>query len=242
MDISSWVANLPNNPSPERDKIILDAVQNGSASCQWFPITSSINNHKAIFRVCDDAVRVEDENGNRFRFQVSATLAQKCADLMGASFITSKISDLAYQQAQVVVGVTSLTAAPDMVTTAKSKQWNTLVEAKRKNQVGLFRDCGKAWILNNQLSTSSSAINYGFYDKSAPYIGPGGLKMWQTVGTRHDRSHTDYSQTLILMSSMCQVDDQSMTVIDVMKDKILAPLLSYEGVLRFTRQPGVNKL
>lgn len=239
MDILSWINSLPNNPCPERDQIILDAIKNGQATCQYVPITSTIKNHTATFHVCDDAVHVESDEGIRFRFQVSATLAQKCADLMGASFITSKISDLAYKQASVTIGASILSPGPDMVTTNKSKQWNKIVETKRFNKTGLLRDCGKAWILSNKLTTSNSAINYGFYDKSAPYIGPGGLKMWQTVGTRHDRFHTDYSQTLILMSSMCEVDGKVMPVIDVMKDNSLASLLSYEGVLHFTRQPGV---
>jgi len=239
MDAQSWINSLPENPSSARDQAVLDAINGGLVVCNWVPVVSTINGHTATFQVCDDAARVELEDGTRFRFQVSATLAQKCADLMDASFVTSKVSDLAYKAAEVVVGVTTLPAGPDMVTTSKSKQWNTSVESKRSGKTGLFRDCGKAWILSNRLTTSTSAINYGFYDKSAPYIGPGGLKMWQTIGTRHDRSHTDYSQTLILMSKTCEVDGQSMSVIDVMKSSILAPLLSYEGVLRFTRQPGV---
>jgi hypothetical protein len=239
MDAQSWLNSLPNNPGPARDQAVLDAISGGIVVCNWSPITSTIAGHTAIFQVCEDAAYIELPDSSRFRFQVSATLAQKCADLLSASFITSKISDLAYKQAQVVVGVSTLSPDPDMVTTDKSKKWNTAVENKRASRTGLFRDCGKAWILSNRLSTPVSAVNYGFYDKSAPYVSQGGLKMWQTVGTRHDRSHTDYSQTLILMSSSCEVDGQSVNVIDVMKDPKLSSLLSYEGVLRFTRQPGV---
>lgn len=239
MDAQSWLNSLPNNPGSDRDQAVLDAISDGIVVCNWAPVTSTIAGHTATFQVCDDAAYVELDDLSRFRFQVSATLAQKCADLLDASFITSKISDLAYKQAQVIVGVSTLSPGPDMVTTDKSKQWNKNVEAKRAGKTGLFRDCGKAWILSNRLTTSISAVNYGFYDKSAPYISQGGLKMWQTVGARHDRSHTDYSQTLILMSKTCEVDGQSVNVVDVMTDPNLSSLLSYEGVLRFTRQPGV---
>lgn len=239
MDSQSWLNSLPNNPGAARDQAVLDAISGGIVICKWSPIVSTIPGHTATFQVCEDAAYVELPDFSRFRFQVSATLAQKCADLLNASFITAKISDLAYKQAQVVVGVSTLSPGPDMVTTDKSKQFNTAVEKKRAGRTGLFRDCGKAWILSNRLSTSTSAINYGFYDKSAPYISQGGLKMWQTIGTRHDRSHTDYSQTLFLMSKTCEVDGQSANVVDVMKDPKLASLLSYEGVLNFTRQPGV---
>lgn len=239
MDAQSWLNSLPNNPGPDRDKAVLNAISDGIVVCNWASVTSTIAGHTATFQVCDDAAYVELPDFSRFRFQVSATFAQKCADLLEASFITSKISDLAYRQAQVVVGASTLSPGPDMVTTDKSKQWNKAVEIKRAGKTGLFRDCGKAWILSNRLTTSVSAVNYGFYDKSAPYISQGGLKMWQTVGSRHDRSHTDYSQTLILMSKTCEVDGQSINVVDVMKDPVLSSLLSYEGVLRFTRQPGV---
>lgn len=238
MDAQSWLDSLPNNPGSDRDQAVLDAISGGIVTCNWAPVTSTINGHTAIFQVCEDAAYITLADGSRFRFQVSATLAQKCADLLGASFITAKISDLAYKQAQVIVSVSTLSPGPDMVTTDKSKQWNTAVEAKRAGQTGLFRDCGKAWILSNSLSTSTSAVNYGFYDKSAPYMSQGGLKMWQTVGSRHDRAHTDYSQTLILMNKTCEVDGLCLDVTSVMKDSALAGLLSYEGVLRFTRQPG----
>jgi hypothetical protein len=239
MDSQSWLNSLPNNPGPERDQAILNAISEGIVICNWSPVTSTIAGHIATFQVCEDAAYVELSDSSRFRFQVSATLAQKCADLLSASFITSKISDLSYKQAQVVVEASTLSPGPDMVTTNKSKIWNTAIENKRAGRTGLFRDCGKAWILSNRLSTSISAVNYGFYDKSAPYISQGGLKMWQTIGTRHDRSHTDYSQTLILMSNICEIDGQSVNVIDIMKDSKLSFLLSYDGVLRFTRQPGV---
>jgi len=239
MDIKSWINSLPNNPCLERDRAILKAVENNIISYKWVSITSKIKNHTAIFQVCDDAIRVEIEDGTRFRFQVSATLAQQCADAMDASFITAKISDLSYQQAEIIVDASILYPTPDMVTINRSKDWNRMVEKKRAGRIGLFRDCGKSWILSNRLSTTNGAINYGFYDHTAPYVGPGGLNMWQTVGTRHDRLHTDYSQTLLLMNKKCQVDGKSTNVVEVMKNPELASLLSYEGVLHHTRQPGV---
>lgn len=239
MDIKSWIDSLPNKPCLERDQAILKSIENNIITYNWIPITSTIKGHTAVFQVCDDAVRVELEDGVRFRFQVSATLAQQCADLMNASLITAKISDLSYQQAEIIVDASILYPSPDMVTIAKSKDWNKMVEKKRAGRIGLFRDCGKSWILSNRLTSSNGAINYGFYDHTAPYSGPAGLKMWQTIGTRHDRLHTDYSQTLLLMNKECQVDGNFINVTEVMKNPELAPLLSYEGVLKFTRQPGV---
>lgn len=236
-DGQTWINSLPENPGTTRDKMVIDAMTNGLAVCQWIPITSTIKDHTAVFQVCDDAVRVED-NGYRFRFQVTAKLAQQCADLWDASPITSKISDLCYQQSQVILGATTLSAGPDMVTTTKSKKWNDSFEKKRNGRAGLIRDCGKFWILDNKLAISAGAVNYGFYDKSAPYVGPGGLKMWQTIGTRHNALHTDYSQVLMLMKKTCLLDNQEVNIVDLMKDPNLSKLLNYDGVLKYTRQPG----
>lgn len=234
---NEWLEKLPELPGTDRDTYILQAISSGLAVCEWAEITSSIKDHVGKFYVSSDAVWILLEDNSRFRFQVSASLAQKCADLVGGMLPTAKISDLAYKQAATVLSVTILPAGPDMVTTSKSKLWNTKVEAKRTGREGLIRDCGKAWILDNALAHSAGAINYGFYDKAAPYIGPGGLKMWQTIGTRHDAKHTDYSQTLILMSQACEVDGQKMKTVEVMTSSALSGLVSYQGLLKYTRQP-----
>lgn len=242
MNGSEWLDSLPEKPGHNRDDKILEAISENLAVCTWTPITSSIGTeHTATFQVCEDAVYVELDDASRFRFQVDAKLAQRCADLLEASLITSKISDLAYQQAQVKLTATILPASADMVTTTKSKQWNASIEKKRNGQTGLIRDCGKTWILSNQLNLKPNvAINYGFYDPRAPYVNNVGIKMWQTLGTRHNSAHTDYSQTLLVMSKTCEVDGEEMLVSDVMAHPVLCKLLSYEGVLKLVRQPGVE--
>lgn len=240
MDAESWINSLPNEYCPQRDQLIIKAMESGLVTCNWIPITSTYKDQTGIFYVCDDAVRAELPNDYRFRFQVSARLAQQCADILNVSFITTKISDLSYKQAQIIVSATTLNAGSDMHTTNKSKQWNKLVEKKRAGRKGLFRDCGKAWILDNNLNSSSGAINYGFYDLNAPYVGPGGIKMWQGGthgGGKHNATHQDYSQTLIVMRKDCLVNGKYIDIIDVAKDPIISHLINYDGILRYTRQP-----
>jgi hypothetical protein len=234
MNGSEWLASLPEQPTPVRDQMILEAVTSGLATCEWVPVTSKNNNYTAIFYVCDDAVSVTLDDGSRFRFPVSAKLAQQCADSMQASLPTSKVCDLAYQQATVKLPATLLPAGADMVTTTKSKTWNAALEKKRQGQTGLIRDCGKAWILSN--ARGAGAVNYGFYDPHAPYSNVRGLKLWQNVGTRHNALHTDYSQTLILMKLECEINGQTLSVLDVMKHPMLSKLINDDGVLASTRQ------
>lgn len=244
MNGSTWLASLPENPGNERDNKILDAISNGIVVCRWKALQTTHQKHQATFYVCEDAAHVVLDDGSRFRFQVSAKLAQLCADALNASLITSKISDITYQQTKIKLSATTLPAGPDMVSTSKSKFWNTKVEQKRKTaklaEDDFVRDCGKAWILTNRLGGKPNlAANYGFYDIRAPHANKIGQKMWQTVGTRHDSAHTDYSQTLLLMSQTCEVDGQQMNVADVMQSLELCGLISDEGILKYTRQPGV---
>lgn len=238
MNGNEWVSKLPNLPGPTRDKMILDAVAGGLAYCGWEHVRSTIDGNEAIFFVTDDAFRVDLEDGSRFRFPVSAKLSQQCADAVHCSLMTPKIMDLSYQQATVKLGATMLPAKPDMVTIAKSKLYNQEVEKKRAGRTGLIRDCGKAWVISNRLSKSPVVgVNHGFYDPKAPYLSPvSQLKLWQNRGTFHDRNHTDYSQTLQLMSSRCVLNGQSVPVVELMVHPVLCKLISDEGKLLYTRQ------
>jgi hypothetical protein len=240
MNGEAWLNSLPNKSGPERDQFTLKAVEDGLAVCKWVAITSTYKDQTGTFYVSDDAVRVELPGNYRFRFQVSAKLAQQCVDILNVSFITTKLSDLAYKQAQIVIPAITLKPGADMDTTTKSKQWNDLVEKKRAGKEGLFRDCGKAWILDNNLKFSSGAINYGFYDPGAPYVGAGGLKMWQGGlhgGGKHNASHQDYSQTLIVVRKDCLVNGKYVDIMDVANDPIMSYLINYDGILKYTRQP-----
>ena len=167
MDGQSWINSLPADAGSGRDQMVLDAVSSGLAVVNFVPVTSSVDGHSATFQVCDDAVYVPADDGSRFRFQVTAKMNQQCADALGAIMVTAKVMDLSYQQATTMVDCCVLTAGPAMSSTDYSVRWNKMVEDKRNGATGLFRDCGKAWILDNALAGSAGAVNYGFYAKDA---------------------------------------------------------------------------
>lgn len=241
MNGTEWLDSLPENPGIERDNKVLEAVKTKLIHCEWYGVTSTYKNHHATFYVCDDALHVDLEDGSRYRPMASATLVQKCADLIpGTMLPTAKIMDLSYLQADVVLDATVLPAGPDMDTATRSKFYNVNFEKKRAKKTGLIRDCGKAWILHNNLGNKIDlAINYGFYDKKAIYKNPQGIKVWQNIGTRHNRYHEDYSQVLILMLDQCELNGNLVNISDLAKDPELSYLLNYEGKLKYLRQPGI---
>lgn len=233
MNGQAWLNNLPLKPSAERSKLVLQAVEQGLAICEWSDIVVSSNQHHAIVRVNTDAVYVNTDFG-RFRPQVSAHDLQIIADTVGGHLMTSKVMDVSYQQASLKIDCTTLSPTADMAYTSKSIEYNKLIEKKRNGHTGLFRDCGKTWILDNKLSISKGAINHGFYHSGASSIS-GGIKLYQNAGGRHDQFHEDYSQIILLMENICVVDGQNMLVSDVMIDPELSYLLNYDGILKYTR-------
>lgn len=234
MNAEDFILNYPNKPSHERDEYTLSAIGD-CLQFYWLPVESSWNGHKAIFQVCDDALRVEVD-GKRFRPQGNARLLQKVADLIGGCLMTSKVMDMSYAQAGKKINCSNLKAGPLMDTRLYSIEYNEKVEEKRNGFAGLIRDVGKTWLVDNAIEQSAGAINYGFYSSEGLSVSLAGQKMWQTVGTRHDGVHEDYSQIILLMSAYCMLDGVWAKVEDIMKDSTLCGLLSYSGVIRKTRQ------
>lgn len=236
MNGQDWINQLPEMPSAKRRQMTMDAISSNLAAHDWVSVLSDHKGHQATFWVNSDAFYVPLNDGSRFRFPVTASMAQEAADLLDALLPTTKIMDLRHLTSNQQ-SVTTLPAGPQMSSISYSKNWNQRVEVKRNGNDKIISDIGKPWILDNQLANSQGACLYGFYDKNAPYLGPGGLKVWQTVGTKHNKEHQDYSSTLLLLDKTCIVDGQQVNTIDVMKDPILSYLLNYDGVLKYTRLP-----
>lgn len=248
----SWLAALPNDArTPEYSTHVLQGVHDRILRCEWLPVVSQARGHRAVFYVSDDAMHVVRGDGSRWRPQASAELLQHVADILGASLCTSKVCDLAYEQAigPVLRACPEDTSTPEkqalMSKRVDSDDYNNHVEEQRAGREGLLRDVGKTWVLSNLLSQRAAgtiAVNYGFFDPRAPYLSHSGQRLWQSRGTRHSNSQFDYSQTLILMTDQCELDGDVVPVAKIMQSVDLADLISDEGPLKFIRQPGVAPL
>lgn len=196
----------------------------------WRPVRSSLGGHHLEVYVLADALK--DASG--VRFSVTARDVQHYADELGALPTTAKLEDLAWEQADVRL-------APQLQNLAKGEndpaRHSNRIEVALNGRSGLIRTVGKAWILHPRLGRDGvTAINYGLHDPKAPYTGWSGLKMWQTVGTRHNDQHHDYSQTCACLAfRSCLLDGETRDLEDIMRDPALAELVSYEGSLTRTR-------
>lgn len=251
--------HLPPSYCRERDEIIIQAVTASQARISWARLVSQHNGHTGYFWVFADALKliVQDAKGNPVdvRINASAATQQRIADILGCSLLTAKMADLIWDQAKL-----RLTPSPQSITSSTqgmlehSKRVDALVTKAKAGgswEGELLCPVGKHWILD-QAATTVKAVNYGWHFEGSNFQGITGevcaslmkdakkqyVRVIQGRGTAHDPFHADYSQVVVLASTDCRVDGVEMKLADVLQDLELAPLISHQGILSATRQPG----
>ncbi len=237
----------------EREAAILQAVANGHClPIEWRPVTVERHGHQARFWIAQDALRVGDEDDS-VRVNVTAMTAQRLADRLGASLPTTLMLDEVARQYTVQAepciqppGRDSRLKAglsPHMddlgAMVLHSHRVDKVVKALAKPPF-VICNVGKHWVLSNRLTSKpNAAANYGWYSKSAPYLSASGMRMWQTLGTAHNTSHTDYSQIFQPVRNVVELDGVVLPLAEVLAHPEFWVALSDEGPLKVTRVPGV---
>ena len=230
--------NLPENNPTLKDKMLLQAIDDGILNFDWTDITSITKDgaHTAVFSISADAAYVNLDDGSRYRPEACARTLQLIADKVSASLLTVKLMDLRHAAAPTKLDATILPAGAAMTGTAYSKTWNKKLEAKR-GELTMTSDVGKPFVLSNSIGAGMGACLYGFFDAHGPDVSRNGYRLWQSLSDRHLPFYSDYSSTILLVKKDCQLDGNCSEITDIMKDPSLCELLSYEGVLKYLRQP-----
>lgn len=242
-----FVDSLPQGKTRDelaaRDAAIVAAVAKGHAELQW--VTLAVGGLRV--QVMADALKLDG-----VRVCVSATAEQQIADLLGAVMLTPLLCDRIYRAAPVKLPPKPLTQTPAdlavMAHTATMVKHSALIDAALGGRTGLVADVGKDWVLTNKLAQGVKSIpagmlaaNYGWHIKTGGEASVDGQgRVIQGVGYRHDRSHVDYSQVCRLARVGAELDGRAIDLRAVYTDPQLAPLVSHEGALKLTRQPGVS--
>ena len=262
-DIMPKHVDLPPNAGPARDARILKRVDDKLFDpIRWLLVQTSAAGPSGKTHTLDVCVMADALMMDGVRVNVSAMLAQQVADRLGAMLITPKLADLAYLARSMTV---LPSPQPITATTAGMEAHSARVDAQVEVEGGagdrtLVQTVGKHWGLINALAPhldGSVACNYGWQfppgepsmvygqdGKAEPWPNPArcvtpGLFCIQDVGTFHNASHVDYSQTCVLPMMDCVVDGKPhQRLADVVMDPELAPLVSHEGALKLWRQPG----
>ncbi len=213
-------------------------------------MTSEHGKHRAIFRVFSDALKMDG-----VRINASADTEQKIADLLDCLLLTPKIADLIWLQRE-----TTLFPSPQTIsdTTEAMVAHSERIDGALNllgGSKGLLSTVGKHWVLDNDILAHPGCVeNYGWHFEGHSFMGIDGevtaslikdasgqhIRLIQGRGWRHNKAHVDYSQTVVLVSSECEVDGHPMKLADVLRSPELAPLASHNGPLKLLRLPHVE--
>lgn len=244
------IDDCPKEHGPERDSWILGRVSSGAFEASFSEIISSHGDHDARFYVFSDALKV-----GGVRVNVSADLQQRVADLLSCSLLTPFLADLLWSQRDVTLKPHT---RPITSSTTAMVDHSRLIDedlAKIPGPEGrLVSTVGKHWVVDDDmLSHPNKTENYGWHFDGQTFGGSGWsaaasdirdpkgqrLRLIQSRGWAHDKSHVDYSQTCVLISRTCVVDGVKRLLEDVLRDKSTAGLASHSGPMKNFRQPGV---
>jgi len=224
---------------PDRNKYILEQVKNNNYEHNWLPIISTYNEHTATFYVSQDALKVDS-----IRINLTAQYQQLVADELNASLLTTKLANLRHVQAQVQIPPLPrpISSANEIMIQHSQDIDNHINGIDITDKI--ISNVGKNWMICDKI-TSSVAANFGWFTNTNNYRGIAcypveikGLFVVQPLSTRHDPiGHSDYSQTACFVSGGCIVDNQQMTLTDVLTNSDLAGLANYSGILNKLRQP-----
>jgi hypothetical protein len=198
------------------------------------------------------------------RMPLSPLTAQRIADLRGWMFPTQKMSDLIVRAATRRVAPMPGTAwaahAPQphpgwggdsnagggkaMLSSAWIEQHNTVIEeqlAAVSTSDGLVAGHKKDIVLTNRLEAKDPVTGHGGPEQVAIYGWHqlNGVAI-QPLSCIHENTYADYSHGFRGIALDAELDGAPITVQELLTDPDYAELLSYEGVLRVLRQPGVS--
>jgi hypothetical protein len=156
--------------------------------------------------------------------------------------LTSKLTDLSFAQATAKLAPAPRLAWVEdgtMAFTKRMVEYSLQLDEKvSPDDVRLVGNEGKQWVVSlrfwndpepaKRYPPNKRSANYGWLTPNGPL---------QSVGLVHNFAHVDYSQQVILCNQWLQVGAKPMHIRDVLADKTLAPLISYDGMLPFNKHP-----
>jgi len=152
--------------------------------------------------------------------------AQKLATLFGATLPTSKISDLAWEFAEVKMSPQPMTPDSTMTTVPVFIEHNRLLEIQRA-EFGKGLDAPiaghkKDIVITNRIAGEQTKVFiYGWHYQDGKHIQP--------ISGAHGLNYVDYSHGVRLVKQEIKVDGIPANVRDVLRDEVKYKLLSHES-------------
>ena len=189
--------------------------------------------HRVTFRAAPDYLAVGSDD-DWFIVPMSPQTAQRIADLVGASLPTPPMVDAVWAAAGVRLGPDSIPPSPDMKSVPVFEDHDRLVRARRARDDApmgaLVAGHKKDVVLTARLDTLPGRVAiYGWHRLDGRPVQP--------LYTGHGDRWVDYSHGVRLISRAVLIDGVDHDMLDVLRDRALAPLLSDDGPIANPRYP-----
>ena len=163
------------------------------------------------------------------RIPMNLHTATAIADRFGFVLPTKKIVDAIYDQSTCRFKPQPLPAGPQMISTEYYRAHNTMIDEQSQANgfpLGpLVSGHKKDVVITNRLAKRPGQLAiYGWHrGKGAPI---------QPLSTVHGAGYADYSHGIRLVASMAMIEGKLRSVYEILRDSLLANVLSDEGTIR----------
>ena len=249
MDGREFLASLPEQPTPERDQRIYEAIVDGHhAPMEFKRIELASQGKTGSIEVMLDALKVGDTNPVRVSVRHVPT-AQKLADHFGQLLPTALISDQTWLQADRQLEPCLQEPDSRMAYTSRMVAEHDQIEAEAKAKGArpgeLLAPVGKDWCNTRRLiGRPDRSAEYGAQSPKAVHQGvTPGVRVWQPgPSLAHVAGFSDYmTGKLRFWKRRMQADGAERDAEDVARDPALCWLISSEGTLPALRHPGLAR-
>jgi peptidoglycan hydrolase-like protein with peptidoglycan-binding domain len=189
--------------------------------------------HWATYRVLPDYLAIGPD-WDFVRMPMSPLTAQKIADVFGCSLPTRKMVNDVWRAAAIELAPIPMTPGPAMMSNDYFEEHNRRIEAQLAGapRGALVAGHKKDVVISNRLFANPGRVAiYGWHWPNGRPIQP--------LSTVHENTYADYSHGIRLVEATAIVDGRTVAIADLLRDPVLSALVSDEGPLALTRQPGV---
>jgi hypothetical protein len=215
-----------------REAAIETQFRDGKAKVRFVPIEfrESINgqDHLVKLKVATDYLHLGDDQ-KPFYVPLTPYTAQRIATHFDASLPTPKLVDKIYAQAGLKLTPAPIPPTPAMTTIPVFLDHTLIVQRQLEGKTvdQLIAGHKKDVVICKALATTFGKVAISGWHK------PDGLPI-QPLYLGHTARWADYSHGIRLVSNEVEIDGKPMKLAQVLKDKVLAPLVSGEGPLEKT--------
>lgn len=240
---SEFIASIQQLSGEQRENAILQQILAGNVpeqqrnfkQLQLSAKGSDGQMHRATVNVMPDYLAVGSDS-DQVLVPLTPLTAQKIADATGTVLPTRKLVNDIYASAEVKLQPSPKPPGAKMTSTAYFTEHNTTVQKQRlaaNAQPGqLIAGHKKDVVISNSLDRKPGTVAiYGWHQPTKNQQG----KAIQPLSTIHEDTYADYSHGIRLIGGTVRVDGVERSTAEVLRDPVLAGLLSDEGPIKNSR-------